>query len=185
MNPTPGEIPSRITACCFWTSCPSSSAACWRRCASHSRRTRHHLPGGRHDDVSVAIHAGGGDESDAGWADAGRVAQFTAGNPELSRADFRPLLDRIDLHVEVPAVKFREITAERTGETSAQIRERVVAARRKHGQQRFAAKAKITCNAAWAAKNSKAFCALDETTLELLKQAMGEMNLSAALMTGS
>jgi magnesium chelatase family protein len=40
-----------------------------------------------------------------------------------------PLLDRIDIHVEVPAVKFREITAERTGETSAQIRERVVAAR--------------------------------------------------------
>src|SRR6266849_6730643 len=42
-----------------------------------------------------------------------------------------PLLDRIDIHVEVPAVKFREITAERTGETSAQIRERVVAARRR------------------------------------------------------
>ena len=38
-----------------------------------------------------------------------------------------PLLDRIDIHVEVPAVKFREITAERAGETSAQIRERVVA----------------------------------------------------------
>src|SRR5437016_13042420 len=36
-----------------------------------------------------------------------------------------PLLDRIDIHVEVPAVKFREITAERTGETSAQIRQRV------------------------------------------------------------
>src|SRR5439155_1375567 len=42
-----------------------------------------------------------------------------------------PLLDRIDIHVEVPAVKFREITAERTGETSAQIRERVVTARRR------------------------------------------------------
>src|SRR3989441_147786 len=41
-----------------------------------------------------------------------------------------PLLDRIDLHVEVPPVKFREISSERTGETSAQIRDRVVAARR-------------------------------------------------------
>src|SRR5204863_7296361 len=39
-----------------------------------------------------------------------------------------PLLDRIDIHVEVPAVKFQEITAERTGETSAQIRERVATA---------------------------------------------------------
>jgi magnesium chelatase family protein len=89
-----------------------------------------------------------------------------------------PLLDRIDLHVEVPAVKFREITAERTGETSAQIRERVVAARRKQ-QQRFAAKPKISCNARMGSKELKTFCALDETTLELLKMAMGEMNLSA------
>src|SRR5712671_3869303 len=80
-----------------------------------------------------------------------------------------PLLDRIDLHIEVPAVKFHEITAERTGETSAEIRERVMAARRKQ-QQRFAAKAKITCNARMGSKELKAFCALDETTLELLKQ---------------
>ncbi len=55
-----------------------------------------------------------------------------------------PLLDRIDIHVEVPPVKFREITAERTGETSAQIRERVVAARR-HQQERFAGKRNVTC----------------------------------------
>ena len=41
-----------------------------------------------------------------------------------------PLLDRIDLHIEVPPVPFREITAERTRGTSAQIRERVVKARR-------------------------------------------------------
>ena len=46
-----------------------------------------------------------------------------------------PLLDRIDIHVEVPAVKFREFTAERTGETSAQIRERVVAARRRQQER--------------------------------------------------
>src|SRR2546427_9990503 len=51
-----------------------------------------------------------------------------------------PLLDRIDIHVEVPAVKFREITAERTGETSAQIRERVVPARRRQ-QERLLASA--------------------------------------------
>jgi len=42
-----------------------------------------------------------------------------------------PLLDRIDIHVEVPQVKFREIAGDRTGETSAQIRERVVAARQR------------------------------------------------------
>src|SRR5438034_6201849 len=57
-----------------------------------------------------------------------------------------PLLDRIDLHVEVPEVKFREITADRTGENSAHIRERVVAARRRQ-QQRFKDKPRVTCNA--------------------------------------
>ncbi len=57
-----------------------------------------------------------------------------------------PLLDRIDIQVEVPAVKFHEITAERTGETSAQIRERVVTAPRRQ-QERFAGKRNLTCNA--------------------------------------
>src|SRR5437870_12462121 len=89
-----------------------------------------------------------------------------------------PLLDRIDIHVEVPAVKFREITAERTGETSAQIRERVVAARRRQ-QERFAGKRNVTCNARMGTRELKAFCALDEATLELLKMAMNELKLSA------
>src|SRR2546425_6553629 len=89
-----------------------------------------------------------------------------------------PLLDRIDIHVEVPAVKFREITAERTGETSTQIRERVVAARRRQ-QERFKERPKVTCNARMGTKELKAFCALDEATLELLKMAMNELKLSA------
>ena len=89
-----------------------------------------------------------------------------------------PLLDRIDIHVEVPAVKFREITAERTGETSAQIRERVVTARRRQ-QERFAGKRSVTCNARMGTRELKAFCALDESTLELLKMAMTELKLSA------
>ena len=89
-----------------------------------------------------------------------------------------PLLDRIDLHIEVPAVKFREITADRTGETSAQIRERIVAARRRQ-QERFHGRKSITCNARMGSKELKQFCALDEPILELLKVAMTEMKLSA------
>jgi magnesium chelatase family protein len=89
-----------------------------------------------------------------------------------------PLLDRVDLHVEVPQVKFREISGERTGETSAQIRERVVAARQIQ-QRRFAHKPKITCNARMGPKELKEFCALDETTKQLLQNAMAEYNLSA------
>ena len=89
-----------------------------------------------------------------------------------------PLLDRIDLHVEVPAVKFRDISAARPGESSAQIRERVVAARQRQ-QQRFADRPRITCNARMGTRELKVFCALDEATGELLKVAMTEYNLSA------
>jgi magnesium chelatase family protein len=89
-----------------------------------------------------------------------------------------PLLDRIDLHIEVPAVKFREISAERTGETSAQIRARVVAARaRQHA--RFRGRKNVTCNARMGAKELKQFCVIDEATKTLLDHAMNDMNFSA------
>jgi magnesium chelatase family protein len=89
-----------------------------------------------------------------------------------------PLLDRIDLHVEVPQVKFREISGDKTGETSAQIRERVINARQIQ-QRRFAHKPKITCNARLGPKELKQFCVLDDATKELLKNAMTELNFSA------
>ena len=89
-----------------------------------------------------------------------------------------PLLDRIDLHIEVPQVKFREISGDRTGETSAEIRGRVVAARQRQ-HERFADKPKITCNARMGSRELKTFCELDEATKELLKNAMADLNLSA------
>ncbi len=89
-----------------------------------------------------------------------------------------PLLDRIDLHTEVPVVKFREIAGERTGETWAQIRERVIAARQRQ-HERFKNKPKITCNARMGSRELNKFCDLDEATKELLKNAMAELNLSA------
>jgi magnesium chelatase family protein len=88
-----------------------------------------------------------------------------------------PLLDRIDIHIEVPPVKFREMTAAQPGEPSAAIRERVVAARHRQ-QARFAGK-KITCNARMGTRELKQHCALDEATMELLKHAMTDLNLSA------
>ena len=89
-----------------------------------------------------------------------------------------PLLDRIDLHVEVPAVKFREITSEGSGEASAQIRERVIGARRRQ-HERFAGRKNTTCNARMGTRELKTHCALDEATMELLKFAMTDLNLSA------
>jgi magnesium chelatase family protein len=89
-----------------------------------------------------------------------------------------PLLDRIDLHVEVPPVKFREISGEQNGEPSAQIRDRVIAARQRQ-HERFKKKPKITCNARMGPKELKDYCALDESIKELLKNAMADLNLSA------
>jgi magnesium chelatase family protein len=89
-----------------------------------------------------------------------------------------PLLDRIDLHVEVPAVPFRDIAAAAPGETSAQMRERIVAARRRQ-QQRFENKPRLTCNARMGSREIKSFCQLDESTLELLRFAMSDLKLSA------
>jgi len=89
-----------------------------------------------------------------------------------------PLLDRIDLHIEVPAVKFREMTGEQTGESSAQIRHRVVTARQVQ-HARFAGRPKITCNARMGPRELKQFCALNDTAKDMLQMAMTEMNLSA------
>src|SRR5664279_4381968 len=89
-----------------------------------------------------------------------------------------PLLDRIDLHIEVPQVKFREMSSAQPGEASAQIRERVIAARQRQ-QARFKDKPKITCNARMGSRELKSYCALEEATMELLKFAMTDLNLSA------
>jgi magnesium chelatase family protein len=89
-----------------------------------------------------------------------------------------PLLDRIDLHVEVPAVKFREIAGDRTGETSAQIRARVIVARNRQ-QERYASRPRVTCNARMGSRELKSYCELDETTMDLLKFAMTDLNFSA------
>ncbi len=89
-----------------------------------------------------------------------------------------PLLDRIDIHVEVPQVKFREISSEQPSEASATIRERVKAARRIQ-QERFHDRPKITCNARMGPRELKQHCALDETAMDMLKFAMADLNLSA------
>jgi magnesium chelatase family protein len=88
-----------------------------------------------------------------------------------------PLLDRIDLHVEVAPVKFQEMTGGgRPGEPSAAVRQRVIAARQRQ-QARFGGR--ISCNARMGSRDLKACCTPDEPTLELLRHAMQELNLSA------
>src|SRR5207248_6691314 len=71
-----------------------------------------------------------------------------------------PLLDRIDLHIEVPAVEYREMSSERAEENSAAIRARV-AATRKRQQARFTNDSKTNCNARMTTRHLKQYCRLD------------------------
>ena len=89
-----------------------------------------------------------------------------------------PLLDRIDLHIEVPAVEYRDISSTRAEESSAAIRERVVTARERQ-QARFRSDAHTNCNARMSARQIKQHCHLGEDSQELIRVAMTELNLSA------
>ncbi len=87
-----------------------------------------------------------------------------------------PLLDRIDLHVEVPPIKFREMSAQAGGESSAVVRERVVAAR---GIQQLRWRGEPSCNARMLPRDLQQHCTLDEPARQLLRSAMEELDLSA------
>lgn len=88
-----------------------------------------------------------------------------------------PLLDRIDIHIEVQKVEFDQLSDRRKGEESHIIRQRVLKARETQ-QKRFSEK-NISYNAQMASKEIEQFCALDNTSLNLLKTAMEKLNLSA------
>ena len=89
-----------------------------------------------------------------------------------------PLLDRIDLHIEVVPVPFEKLSETRAAESSEIIRERVVAAR-KIQASRFAGKATIFCNAQMSSKILRQYCEIDSGGTQLLKNAMEKLGLSA------
>ena len=89
-----------------------------------------------------------------------------------------PLLDRIDLHIEVEPVNFDQLSDERRGEPSSAIRARVVRARQTQ-QRRFADRPGITCNAQMDTRALDEFCRLDDRSRTLLKTAMERLSLSA------
>ena len=89
-----------------------------------------------------------------------------------------PLLDRIDLHVEVPSVRYQDLSGLAPGESSADIRKRVMAARRIQ-QERFKPLRRVHNNAAMRSRDIQRFCALGSGAQAVLKMAMTELNFSA------
>jgi magnesium chelatase family protein len=89
-----------------------------------------------------------------------------------------PLLDRIDIHIEVQPVPFEKLSEERKGESSKQIRERVTKARELQ-TKRFIENENIHYNAQMNVKQIRKYCKLDQASTTMLKNAMDKLNLSA------
>lgn len=89
-----------------------------------------------------------------------------------------PLLDRIDIQIEVVPVPFKELSTLRQGEPSSVIRERVIKAR-KIQKERFKDYPDVHCNAQMTAKMMKQYCQIQPSGMELLKNVMNKLGLSA------
>jgi magnesium chelatase family protein len=89
-----------------------------------------------------------------------------------------PLLDRIDLHIEVPAVKYKELASKNSSERSDNIRERVIRAREIQ-MKRFAGRKGMFSNADMQSKDIQQYGKLDSAGEELLKMAINKLGLSA------
>jgi magnesium chelatase family protein len=92
-----------------------------------------------------------------------------------------PLMDRIDIHIEVPAIKFNEIASDVTAEPSTSIRERVTRARQVQ-QLRFKSDG-IYANAHMKPRHIRKYCKIDEDSLHLMERAMNKLGLSARAYT--
>ena len=89
-----------------------------------------------------------------------------------------PLLDRIDIHIEVPAVKYKELRAPSSSEDSATVRARVIAAGVRQ-LERFKGEKKTYCNAQMAPKMIRKHCAITPEGEKLLENAVTKLGLSA------
>jgi magnesium chelatase family protein len=89
-----------------------------------------------------------------------------------------PLLDRIDLHIEVPAIRYQDLAGLSAGDGSTAIRDRVVAARRLQ-QERFKSLRKIHNNAGMRSRELQKFCPLPADAQDILKMAIADLNFSA------
>jgi magnesium chelatase family protein len=103
--------------------------------------------------------------------------------PQIQRYMSRisgPLMDRIDIHIEVPAVKYDELAKGPKGESSHTIRERILKARAVQVKRyETEVKYKIYCNAHMSGELLNKYCAIDETGNQLLKTATDKLGLSA------
>ena len=107
--------------------------------------------------------------------------ECTCSTSEIQRYMSRisgPLMDRIDIHITVPSVKFKELSSEASGEKSRVIAERANAARRVQ-LERFKDESSIFCNAHMEPRDIRKYCSIDEKSQSLLSLAISKQGLSA------
>jgi magnesium chelatase family protein len=116
------------------------------------------------------------------WGDARKACRCTAQQIRQYQSRISgPLLDRIDIHIEVPAVKYRDLKGKYSGESSLAIRERIERARLcQHDRFRETA---MLCNARMSDKQIRQHCAIDEESQKLLEMAIDKLGLSARAYT--
>ena len=108
------------------------------------------------------------------------VKECRCSNSEISRYQKRisgPLLDRIDIFIEVPRVEYEKLTDDSLGESSEKVRARIEAARQIQ-QRRFQA-TKLTCNTEMTPIEVKQFCQIEAPAQSLLRTAMKQLHLTA------
>jgi magnesium chelatase family protein len=89
-----------------------------------------------------------------------------------------PLLDRIDIQIEMPSLSYEEITADQKGEKSADIRERINKAR-SFARERYKGEEKLYCNAELSPRQIQEYCKMSEKAAVMLKKAFDRLGLSA------
>lgn len=113
------------------------------------------------------------------FGDASHECQCTQAQIHRYRSKISgPLLDRIDIHLDVPAVKFKDIAGDSVTETSEEIRIRVNKARAVQ-KERFISNKRIFCNAHMGHKEIRKYCSIDEESRNLLKDAIQKLGFSA------
>jgi magnesium chelatase family protein len=108
------------------------------------------------------------------------VKECACSNQVITRYQKRisgPMLDRIDIHIEVPRVEYEKLSDDRLGEKSAVVQARVEAARQVQ-RNRFSENG-LTCNAGMRPTDIRKYCQLDQAGNFLMKTAMQQMQLSA------
>jgi magnesium chelatase family protein len=90
-----------------------------------------------------------------------------------------PLLDRIDIHIDVPAVNYKELRSTKESESSANILERVIRARDIQLKRFASARERLFCNAQMPSQSIRKFCELSADCERLLERAMAQQGLSA------